>query len=228
MTFERDLELWEAGRLSEPDLLARHPQDDPAFYVELHRRLTAAAAEPIADDETGWETLRARLPERVTSRQDWVGRWMARPLLAGVAVVALSGVAAFAASPAVRSDVSKAVHAVSRVFGSHDGSDPSVTPAPVSPKPSPVTPSPSASPRTAGHDGGSSSGGGTTSGGGGTTSGGGGTPTGGGSGDTTSGDGSGASGDTIGTGNPSGSPSPSGSGDPGSVSSGDSQGLEQS
>ena len=91
MTFERDLGLWEAGRLSEPDLLARHPQDDPAFYVELHRRLTAAAAEPIADDETGWETLRARLPERVTSRQDWVGRWMARPLLAGVAVVALSG-----------------------------------------------------------------------------------------------------------------------------------------
>ena len=86
MTFERDLGLWEAGRLSEPDLAARHPDDDPTFYVKLHRRLTAAAAEPIADDETGWETLRARLPERVTSRQDWVGRWMARPLLAGVGV----------------------------------------------------------------------------------------------------------------------------------------------
>jgi len=234
MSFERDLWLWEEGKLSEPDLRARHPGRDTGAVLALHRVFALAGADPVPEDETAWERLRAQLPERAAvPPQRLARRWVGRPLLVAAAVVALSGAAAFAASPTVRGEVAKAVHAVTHLFGQDRtmvGPPAGGAGAPVKASAAPSESSgPSGVPSTGGGgSSGSTGGGGQTSGGG---QGGGGTGSsdggststdqGGGSGSASDGtsdqQGSGtSSGDSQGSDGPSPSDAPSGSGTDGS------------
>jgi hypothetical protein len=220
MTLERDLALWDAGELERTELAARHPGEDVDSILSVFEQLSMAGSSEAGSDEDGWAALRRRLPdrsaerpagrERATRHATRAGRMLRRPLIAAVAVVALSGAAAFAASPVVRTQVGHAVHHVTHLLGpaSHQPQQPD--PAITSPgaEPSGVAQSPTPSPTGQPGEGGDTNG----HGGDGSTSDGG---SGGGRGGSTEGSGSGGS-DGTGGSDGSGSGGSDGSGSGGS------------
>lgn len=239
MTLELDLALWEAGRLDLAELEARYPDAGVGSIVSVHEQLAAVAAEPVGSGDERWVALRDRLPDRAqpisiperAASGVWgrTGRFVRRPLIAAVAVVALSGAAAFAASPAVRTQVGHAVHRITHLFAPPD--QPSPRPFVPSASPTAITDSPSPSDQTGDQTGsggngndqsgqGSGDGGGTGTDQGGSNGGGGGSS--GGSGDTgTSGDSGSSSGSGGVPGTSGDTASSGGSQESGSIPSGD-------
>ena len=136
MTLEHDLERWEAGEVSLPELERAHPGTRVAGLAALHDRLSELAAEPVTMNEGALQGLLAGLPVRESDGRR--PRRTRRAILLAVAAAVLMSSVALAA-PGVREGMVSLTHNVGRLLTGPENHVLSPPPAPPSNRQVPST-----------------------------------------------------------------------------------------
>jgi hypothetical protein len=110
MSFERDLERWELGDISDDELVRSHPGEEVVGLLALHERMIGEAAASVSLDEGALQRLLARLPDRARPRRRY------RSVLLAVAAVLLTASMAVAV-PGVHHGVTAITQGVGRLLG---------------------------------------------------------------------------------------------------------------